>query len=232
MRRKNIRYLFDLYGEPWGQTATDTWGSLWHHMLAQQGYIVMSMDNRGTPCLKGAEWRHSIYQQVGVINSYDQAMATKEIIKWDFIDADRIAVWGWSGGGSMTLNLMFRYPEIYSTGMAVAAVSDLHYYDNIYQERYTGLPQENDSIYIEGSPITHAKNLEGNLLIVHGTADDNVHYQNAEALMVELIKHNKQFDVMPYPNCSHSIYEIPGARNHLFTLLTNYLMEYVEAGGK
>jgi len=116
--------------------------------------------------------------------------------------------------------------------MAVAAVSDLHYYDNIYQERYTGLPQENDSVYIEGSPITHAKNLEGNLLIIHGTADDNVHYQNAEALIVELIKHNKQFDVMPYPNCSHGIYEIPGARLHLFTLLTNYLMEHVEPGGE
>jgi dipeptidyl-peptidase-4 len=229
---KKYPVLFDLYGEPGGQTATDTWGSIWHYMLAQEGYIVMTLDNRGTPCLKGAEWRKSIYQKVGMINSHDQAMATKEIIKWDFVDADRIAVWGWSGGGSMTLNLMFRYPEIYSTGMAVAAVTDLHYYDNIYQERYTGLPQENDSVYIEGSPITYAKNLEGNLLIIHGTADDNVHYQNADALIVELIKHNKQFQVMPYPNCSHSIYEIRGARLHLFTLLTNYLMEHVEAGGK
>jgi len=229
---KKYPVLFDLYGEPWGQTATDNWGSLWHHFMAQEGYIIMTMDNRGTPCLKGAEWRKSIYQKVGVINSHDQAMATKEIIKWDFIDADRIAVWGWSGGGSMTLNLMFRYPEIYSTGMAVAAVSDLHYYDNIYQERYTGLPQENDSVYIKGSPINYAKNLDGNLLIIHGTADDNVHYQNAEALIIELIKHNKEFQVMPYPNCSHSIYEIPGARMHLFSLLTNYLMEHVEAGGK
>ncbi len=229
---KKYPVLFDLYGEPGGQTATDTWGSLWNYMLAQEGYIVMTLDNRGTPCLKGAEWRKSIYQKVGVINSHDQAMAAKEIIKWDFIDADRIAVWGWSGGGSMTLNLMFRYPEIYSTGMAVASVTDLHYYDNIYQERYTGLPQENDSVYIEGSPITYAKNLEGNLLIIHGTADDNVHYQNADALIVELIKHNKQFQVMPYPNCGHSIYEIKGARLHLFTLLTNYLLEHVEAGGK
>jgi len=229
---KKYPVLFDLYGEPWGQTATDTWGSMWHYMLAQKGYIVMTMDNRGTPCLKGAEWRKSIYKKIGVINSHDQAMATKEIIKWDFVDADRIAVWGWSGGGSMTLNLMFRYPEIYSTGMAVAAVSDLHYYDNIYQERYTGLPQENDSVYIKGSPITYAKNLEGNLLLIHGAADDNVHYQNAEALTLELIKHNKQFQVMPYPNCGHSIYEIPGARMHLFTLLTNYLMGHVEAGGK
>ncbi|OQX81372.1 MAG: S9 family peptidase [Bacteroidetes bacterium 4484_249] len=230
--KKKYPVLFDLYGEPWEQTAIDTWGSLWHYMLAQKGYIIITMDNRGTPCLKGADWRKAIYRNIGTINSHDQAMATKEIIKWDFVDADRIAVWGWSGGGSMTLNLMFRYPEIYKTGMAVAAVSDLHYYDNIYQERYMGLPQENDSAYIKGSPINYAKNLEGNLLVIHGTADDNVHYQNAEALFMELIKYNKQFDAMPYPNCSHSIYEIPGARLHLFTLLTNYLEEHVEAGGK
>ena len=229
---KKYPVLFDLYGEPWTQTATDSWGSMWHYMLAQKGYIIMTMDNRGTPCLKGAEWRKSIYQNIGVLNSHDQAMATKEIIKWDFVDKDRIAVWGWSGGGSMTLNLMFRYPEIYKTGMAVAAVSNIRYYDNIYQERYTGIPQENPKVYDEGSPINFAKNLEGNLLIVHGTADDNVHYQNAEALILELIKSQKQFDVMPYPNCSHSIYEIPGARLHLFTLLTNYLMGHVEVGGK
>lgn len=229
---KKYPVLFDLYGEPWGQTAKDSWGNMWHHMLAQQGYIVMTMDNRGTPCLKGREWRKSIYKKIGVLNSADQAAATIEIMKWDFVDPDRIAVWGWSGGGSMTLNLMFRYPEIYSTGMAVAAVSDIRYYDNIYQERYTGIPQDNPDVYSEGSPITYAKDLEGNLLIVHGTADDNVHFQNAEALMVELIKHNKQFDVMPYPNCSHGIYEIRGARLHLYTLLTNYLLEHVEAGGK
>ncbi|MBN2174177.1 MAG: S9 family peptidase [Bacteroidales bacterium] len=229
---KKYPVLFDLYGEPWGQTAVDSWGNLWHHMMAQQGYIVMTMDNRGTPCLKGREWRKSIYKKVGVLNSLDQAMATEEILKWDFIDPDRIAVWGWSGGGSMTLNLMFRYPDIYSTGMAVAAVSDLRYYDNIYQERYTGIPQESQEAYEEGSPINYAENLEGNLLIVHGTADDNVHYQNCEALLVELIKNNKQFDVMPYPNCSHGIYEIPGATLHLFTLLTNYLHKHVEAGGK
>ncbi|MCF8368080.1 MAG: DPP IV N-terminal domain-containing protein [Bacteroidales bacterium] len=229
---KKYPVLFDLYGEPWGQTATDSWGNIWHHFLAQQGYIVMTIDNRGTPCLKGREWRKSIYKKIGVVNSGDQAAATREILKWDFVDPDRIAVWGWSGGGSMTLNLMFRYPDIYSTGMAVAAVSDLRYYDNIYQERYTGIPQENPEVYTEGSPITHAKNLEGNLLVVHGTADDNVHYQSAEALIVELVKHNKKFTMMPYPNCSHGIYEIEGATQHLFTLLTDYLMEHVEAGGK
>ena len=229
---KKYPVLFELYGEPWGQTATDSWGNLWHHFLAQQGYIVMTMDNRGTPCLKGREWRKSIYQKIGVINSGDQAAATREIVTWDFIDPDRIAVWGWSGGGAMTLNLMFRYPEIYGTGMAVAAVADLRYYDNIYQERYTGLPQEVPEVYEEGSPITHAKGLEGNLLIVHGTADDNVHYQSAEALIMELVKHNRKFTFMPYPHCSHGIYEIPGATLHLYTLLTDYLTEHCPAGGK
>jgi dipeptidyl-peptidase-4 len=229
---KKYPVLFDLYGEPWGQTAVDSWGDLWHQMLAQKGYIVMTLDNRGTTCLKGRDWRKSIYRKIGVLNSHDQAMATKEIIKWNFIDPDRIAVWGWSGGGSMTLNLLFRYPEIYKTGMAVAAVSNQLYYDNIYTERYMGLPQENIDDFIQASPITFAKNLQGNLLLVHGTADDNVHYQNAEALMVELIKYGKQFHVMPYPNCSHSIYEIEGATMHLYTLLTNYLMEHTTPGGK
>ena len=229
---KKYPVLFDLYGEPWGQTAVDSWGDLWHQMLVQKGYIIMTMDNRGTPCLKGREWRKSIYRKTGVLNSHDQAMATKEIIKWGFIDPDRIAVWGWSGGGSMTLNLLFRYPEIYKTGMAVAAVSNQLYYDNIYTERYMGLPQENMEDYTQGSPITFAKNLQGNLLLVHGTADDNVHYQNAEALILELIKNNKQFQVMPYPNCSHGIYEAEGATMHLYTLLTNYLMDHTPPGGK
>jgi dipeptidyl-peptidase 4 len=229
---KKYPVLFDLYGEPWGQTAVDSWGDLWHQMLAQKGYIIMTLDNRGTPCLKGREWRKSIYRKIGVLNSHDQAMATKEIMKWSYIDPDRIAVWGWSGGGSMTLNLLFRYPEIYKTGMAVAAVSNQLYYDNIYTERYMGLPQENMEDYTQASPITFAKNLKGNLLLVHGTADDNVHYQNAEALILELIKYNKQFQMMPYPNCSHGIYEAEGATMHLYTLLTNYLMEHTPPGGK
>jgi len=231
---KKYPVLFYVYGEPWGQTAQDSWGSisLWMQMLAQQGYIIISVDNRGTPAPKGRAWRKSIYRKIGVINSRDQAMATKKIMEWPFIDGDRIAVWGWSGGGSMTLNLMFRYPEIYDCGMAVAAVSNQFYYDNIYQERYMGLKSENPEDFEEGSPITYAKNLEGDLLIMHGTADDNVHYQSVEALIVELVKHNKMFQVMPYPNCSHSIYEIENATRHLFTLMTNFLEEHVEAGGK
>lgn len=218
--------LFHVYGEPWGQVATDNFVGLWNIMLAQKGLIVIDMDNRGTPCLKGSEWRKCIYRQIGVINSRDQAMAAKEVLKWNFVDPQRTAVWGWSGGGSMTLNLMFRYPEIYKTGIAVASVSDQLVYDNIYQERYMGLPQENLNDFIEGSPITYAGNLQGNLLLIHGTNDDNVHYQSAELLINELIKQNKQFQMMSYPNRSHGIYEGRNTRRHLYTLITNYLLEH------
>ncbi len=225
---ENNKYpvLFHVYGEPWGQVATDTQIGLWNTMLAQKGYVIIDMDNRGTPCLKGSEWRKSIYKKIGVINTRDQALAAKEILKLKYLDNDRTAVWGWSGGGTMTLNLLFKFPDIYKTGIAVAAVSDQLVYDNIYQERYMGLPQENMEDFIKGSPLTYAKNLEGNLLIVHGTADDNVHYQSAELLINELIKQNKQFDMLSYPNRSHGIYEGENTRRHLYTLLTNYLLKH------
>ena len=229
---KKYPVLFHVYGEPWSQTAVDSWVSLWNFYLAQQGYIVITMDNRGTPSIKGREWRKSIYRKIGVVNSRDQAMGATEILKWDFVDPERIAVWGWSGGGSMTLNLLFRYPEIYKTGMAVAAVSNQLYYDNIYQERYMGLPWENEQDFMEGSPITYAKNLQGNLLYIHGTADDNVHYQNAEALINELVAQNRQFDLMIYPNRSHSIYEGEGTTLHLYNLLFRYLTDHTPPGGK
>jgi dipeptidyl-peptidase-4 len=230
--QKKYPVFFYVYGEPWEQVATDNWLDLWTIMLAQQGYIVMALDNRGSPCLKGSNWRKCIYRKTGVINSRDQAMAAKEVLKWDFIDPERVAVWGWSGGGSMTLNLLFRYPEIYKTGMAVAAVSDLHTYDNIYMERYMGLPAENQTDYFDGSPRNFAKNLQGNLLIVHGTGDDNVHYQNVEMLVNELVKYNKQFTMMAYPNRSHGIYEGRNTRKHLYTLLTNYLNDHCPPGGR
>jgi dipeptidyl-peptidase-4 len=231
---KKYPVLFYVYGEPWGQTATDAWNaaSMWHKLIAQDGYIVISIDNRGTPSPKGREWRKSIYRKIGVVNSRDQAMGASEIMKWDFVDPDRTAVWGWSGGGSMTLNLMFRYPEIYEAGMSVAPVSDQFFYDNIYQERYMGLKSENPEDFVEGSPITYAKNLEGGLLIVHGTGDDNVHYQNTEVLINELVKHNKMFQVMPYPNRSHGIYEGENTSRHIYSLLRFYLMEHIEAGGE
>ena len=222
---KKYPVLFHVYGEPWGQVALDNQIGLTNIYMAQKGYVIIDIDNRGTPCLKGSAWRKSIYRKIGVINTKDQALATKEILKLDYLDENRTAVWGWSGGGSMTLNLMFKYPEVYQTGVAVAAVSNQLIYDNIYQERYMGLPQENKEDFVNGSPITYAKNLEGNLLIIHGTADDNVHYQSAEMLVNELIKENKVFDMMAYPNRSHGIYEGSNTRRHLFSLITRYIME-------
>ena len=131
----------------------------------------------------------------------------------------------------MTLNLMFKFPEIYKTGVAVAAVSNQLVYDNIYQERYMGLPQENMEDFVDGSPISYAKNLKGNLLLIHGTADDNVHYQSAELLINELIKQNKKFQMMSYPNRSHSIKEGENTRKHLYNLITDYIMEHTAPNG-
>jgi dipeptidyl-peptidase-4 len=221
--------LFYVYGEPAHQRVLDEWSSkryLWHLMLAQKGYLVMCVDNRGTPAPRGRAWRKSIYRQIGILASADQAAAARAIIKnRPYVDAERVGIWGWSGGGQMTLNALFRYPELYHTGMAIAFVSDERLYDTIYQERYMGLPEDNKDGYIRGSPITYAKNLKGNLLIVHGTGDDNVHYQSFEYLINELIKHNKTFSMMSYPNRSHNIDEGENTSLHLYRLLTHYLME-------
>jgi dipeptidyl-peptidase-4 len=233
---KKYPVVFYVYTEPWGQQVTDQYGSssnfLYQGDMREDGYIYIAIDNRGTPVPKGSAWRKSIYRKIGVVNIQDQAEAAKEILKWPFVDADRIAVWGWSGGGSATLNLMFQYPEIYKTGIAVAAVANQLTYDNIYQERYMGLPQENMEDFIKGSPLTYAKNLKGNLLYIHGTGDDNVHYQNAEMLINELVKHNKQFQFMAYPNRTHGISEGEGTFEHLSTLYTEYLKKHCPPGAK
>ena len=231
--QKRYPVLFYVYGEPWGQTVMDSWGGrnrMWHALLAQQGYIVMSVDNRGTPAPRGRAWRKIIYRKMGVVNSGDQAAAARAIAKWAFVDPARIGIWGWSGGGSSTLNAMFRYPDTYATGLAVAPVADLHYYDTIYQERYCGLPKDHPEEWKQGSPITFAKNLKGNLMIIHGTGDDNVHYQGTEALINTLIAANKQFSTFPYPNRSHGIYEGPGTQRHLFGQMTKYINEKLPAG--
>jgi dipeptidyl-peptidase-4 len=202
-------------------------------MLAQQGYVVMSIDNRGTAAPRGRDWRKSIYGQIGILASTDQAAALKAIIqKYPYVDASRIGIWGWSGGGSMSLNMIFRYPELYHTAMAVASVSDQRFYDSIYQERYMGLPKDNPDGFKNGSPITFAHRLKGNLLLVHGTGDDNVHYQGCEALINELIAHNKHFTMMAYPNRSHSIREGENTTRHLYELLTRYLKENLPPGDR
>lgn len=233
---KKYPIVFYVYTEPWGQTAKNEYGTginyLYNGSMAQDGYIYVSMDNRGTPVPKGKDWRKSVYQKIGEVNIRDQAMGAKEILKLPFVDTSRVAVWGWSGGGSATLNLMFQYPEIYKTGISIAAVSSQLTYDNIYQERYMGLPQEDKSVFLKGSPITYAKNLKGNLLYIHGTGDDNVHYQNAELLINELIKQGKQFSLMSYPNRTHSISEGEGTTEHLSKLYTNYLRQHCPPGAK
>ncbi|MBP0903132.1 DPP IV N-terminal domain-containing protein [Mariniflexile gromovii] len=233
---KKYPVVFYVYSEPGTATVKDTYGAgnnrNYMGSMADDGYIYISLDNRGTPAPKGREWRKSIYRNIGRLNIKDQAMAAKEILKWNFVDPERIAVWGWSGGGSTTLNLMFQYPEIYKTGISVAAITNLLTYDNVYQERFMGLPQENMENYVDGSPVTYAKNLQGNLLIIHGTGDDNVHYQNAEILVNELVKHNKQFQFMPYPNRTHGIREGEGTTEHLKTLFTDYLKMYCPPGGR
>ncbi|MCK5203366.1 MAG: S9 family peptidase, partial [Desulfobacterales bacterium] len=199
---KKYPVIFFIYGEPAGSRVQDNWASrgMWHQYLAQQGYIIISVDNRGTNVPRGRAWRKSIYRQVGILAAHDQAKAAREILKrFPFVDAERVGMWGWSGGGQMTMNCMFRYPEIYKTGIAVSFVSDQRLYDTIYQERYMGLPDDNKEGYYNGSPINHASKLEGNLMIIHGTGDDNVHYQSFEMLVDELIKHNKLFSMMSYP---------------------------------
>jgi dipeptidyl-peptidase-4 len=233
---KKYPIVFYVYTEPWGQTAKDEYGTgynfLYQGSMAADGYIYVSMDNRGTPVPKGKAWRKSVYQKIGEVNIRDQAMGAKELLKLPFVDTSRVAVWGWSGGGSATLNLMFQYPEIYKTGISIAGVGSQLTYDNIYQERYMGLPQEDASVFVKGSPITYAKNLKGNLLYIHGTGDDNVHYQNAELLINELIKQGKQFSLMSYPNRSHSISEGEGTREHLMGLYTRFLRQNCPPGGK
>lgn len=233
---KKYPLVFFVYTEPWGQEVKDQWGVtnnfLYKGDMARDGYFYIAIDNRGTPVPKGREWRKSVYRKIGLVNIKDQAMAAKEILKWSYIDSSRVAVWGWSGGGSATLNLMFQYPEIYKTGISVAPVANQLTYDNIYQERYMGLPQENKQDFINGSPITYAKNLKGNLLYIHGTGDDNVHYNNAEMLLNELIKHNKQFQYMPYPNRTHGISEGQGTGQHLSTLFSNFLRQHCPPGAR
>jgi dipeptidyl-peptidase-4 len=233
--QKRYPVLFYAYTEPWSQTVVDAWSGLnlrWHMMLAQQGYIVMSVDNRGTPAPRGRAWRKIIYRKMGIVNSLDQANAVRAIIKWPFVDPTRIAIWGWSGGGSATLNAMFRYPDVYQVGLSVAPVADLRLYDTIYQERYGGLPQDHPEEWKQSSPITFAPQLKGDLLIVHGTGDDNVHYQGTEKLVNALVTANKPFSIMPYPNRSHSINEGPGTTRHLYGLLTRFLHEKLPAGSR
>jgi len=200
-------------------------------MLADQGYVVASVDNRGTPAPRGRAWRKVVYGAIGVLSSREQADAVRALTRSRrYLDATRVGIWGWSGGGSSTLQAMFRYPDVYQVGMSVAPVPDERLYDTIYQERYMGLPQENRSGYETASAINHAEGLRGRLLLVHGSGDDNVHYQGSERLLNRLIALGKPIDFMEYPNRSHCICEGQGTTLHVYSLLTRYLLEHLPAG--
>ncbi|HEX4166961.1 MAG TPA: S9 family peptidase [Bryobacteraceae bacterium] len=227
--------LVNVYGEPAAQTVVDRWAGssgLFHRALAQEGYIVVSFDNRGTPAPKGREWRKIVYGSIGPLATADQTAAVKKFCEVypSYLDAQRIAVWGWSGGATDTLNLLFRSPEVYKVGMAVAPVPDQRLYDSIYQERYMGLPKENREGYQRGSAINFAAGLKGHLLIVHGTGDDNVHFQGTEMLINKLVALGKQFDFMEYPNRTHAIDEGEGTTIHLYTLLSRFLEDHLPPG--
>ena len=228
--------LMFVYGEPAGQTARDAWmgtSRLWYQYLADKGYIVASVDNRGTPSPRGRAWRKVIYGAVGELGSQEQADAVRALTRTrGYLDATRVGIWGWSGGGTSTLNAMFRYPDVYQVGMSVAPVPDQRLYDTIYQERYMGTPEENLEGYKRGSPIWHAEGLEGELLVVHGSGDDNVHYQGTERLVNRLVELGKQFDLMVYPNRSHCICEGSGTSLNVYSLLTRYLLTHLEAGAR
>jgi dipeptidyl-peptidase-4 len=223
--------LVYVYGEPAGQTVLDRWIGdlrLFFRALANAGYVVVSFDNRGTPAPKGVAWRKIIYGSVGVLSSKEQAAAIRAFVEQHaFADGERIGIWGWSGGGTNTLNAMFRYPDIYKVGISIAPVPDQKLYDTIYQERYMGLPQENAEGYRMGSAINFADGLKGSLLLIHGTGDDNVHYQGTERLVNRLVELGKPFDLMIYPNRTHSINEGPGTSPHLYRLIARYFLEHL-----
>jgi dipeptidyl-peptidase-4 len=222
--------LFYVYGGPGSQTVTDAWGGqnyLWYQMLAQRGCIVASVDNRGTGA-RGRGWRKLIYRQMGVVETEDQAAAARAVGRLPYVDSTRLGIWGWSYGGFMSLNVITQAPDVYRMAIAVAPVTHWKYYDTIYTERYNGLPQDNAAGYDKGSPLTYAKNLKGRLLIVHGSGDDNVHFQNTEAMVNALVAANRPFSLMVYPNRTHSI-SGGTTRQHLYTLLTKFVEENLPA---
>ncbi len=223
--------FFFVYGGPGSQTVLDSWGGtqyLWFQLLAQRGYLVASVDNRGTGA-RGAAFRKIVYGRLGVIETQDQAAAARAIGRWPFVDSTRIGIYGHSYGGFMALNTILQFPEVYHTAIAAAPVTHWKYYDTIYTERYNGLPQDNTAGYDQGSPLTYARNLRGQLLIVHGTGDDNVHYQNTEAMVNALVRAQRPFQMMSYPNRTHGIGS-DGAGRHRFELYTRFLTERLPAG--
>lgn len=222
--QKTYPVLMYVYGGPGSQNVMNRWNSnMWHHLLTQKGYIVVCVDNRGTGG-KGKLFQHITYKNLGKYESVDQIAAAKYISNWSFIDKNRIGIWGWSYGGYMSSLCLMLGNDVFKAAIAVAPVTNWRYYDTIYTERYLQKPQDNPGGYDEFSPVSHVDKLEGALLLVHGTGDDNVHFQNAVELQNALIKANKQFDSFYYPDRNHGIYG-GNTRLHLYTMMTNFIEE-------
>ena len=215
-----------LYGGPGSQQVTDAWGGsnfLWYQMLTQQGYIVACVDNRGTGA-RGAEFKKCTYQQLGKLETQDQIEANRHLASLPYVDGSRIGIFGWSYGGYMSSLCLLKGADDFKMAIAVAPVTNWRYYDSIYTERYMRTPQENASGYDDNSPINHVEKLKGKYLLVHGSADDNVHYQNTMEMVNAMVNANKQFDLFIYPNKNHGIYG-GYTRLHLFTKMTNFIKE-------
>ncbi len=223
-----------VYGEPHGQTVIDSWGHAYtdyHRVIADLGYLVVSMDNRGTPCPKGAAWRRAVSGSLGPLSTEEQAAGIKELGRTrPYVDLSRVGIWGWSGGGSNTLNAMFRKPDVYDVGIAVAPKPQPHLYNAWFQEIYMNTQEVNPEGYQKSAPINFAEGLEGDLLIIHGSGETNTHIQITEGLVDRLIELNKQFDYMVYPNRDHGIREGKGTSLHLRTHIVRYLLRHLPPG--
>ncbi len=227
---KKYPVLFYVYGGPGSQTVQNRWGGsrdAWFQMLAQNDIIIVSVDNRGTG-FRGEEFKKMTYLQLGKYETIDQIEAAKYMISLPYVDENKISIFGWSYGGYMSSLAMTKGADVFSTGIAVAPVSNWRYYDNIYTERFMRTPQENAQGYDDNSPINHVEKLKGNFLLIHGDADDNVHPQNTYDLVTALVTANKQFDLMIYPNSNHGIYTGKNTSLNLYTKMTNFLYEHLK----
>lgn len=228
----DLRYpvVVHVYGMPAGQAVLDVWRGplhLFHRLLAQRGYVVLSVDNRGTPALKGRDWRRSIFLKHGVLPAQDQAAAVQALeARWPWMDPERTAIYGWSGGGNVSMNAIFRHPDVFEVAMPGAGISDHRLYHAGFTERFLGLPSEHPEAYAETAPVGQVEHLRGDLLIIHGTGDPNVHFQNAEVLVNALIDARKRFTVAPYPNRPHGVPD----RYHLHDLYLSFLEDKLPPG--
>lgn len=214
------------YGGPGSQVVRDTWGGsnyLWYSMLADKGYLIFMVDNRGTGA-RGASFKKLVYKNLGKWEVNDQIEGAKYLSSLPYVEKDRIGIWGWSYGGYMAALTILNGADYFKAAVAVAPVTHWKFYDNIYTERFMGTPENNPKGYKESSPLTHVSKLKGNFLLIHGTSDDNVHFQNAVTLTSALQQANKQFETMYYPNKNHGIGG-GNTRVHLYHLITNFLMK-------